>query len=161
MNKKIDTDLLSGMSLIRSFTSIALTIRAKKNIRVRQPLQSFSIAHDGPEPKYWNELKEILKEEINVKEIIFKKGKGPDGHSFELSITPELKEEGILRDLIREIQAARKKEGLKPKDKAAAALDLPKEIFEVAEKNEESLMKETNLKSVKISEAVAIKISLK
>ena len=76
----------------------------------------------------------------------------------DLAITPELKEEGILRDLIREIQAARKKAGLKPKDKVAAQISLPKEILEAAKKYEKDLMKETNLKSSQFSESSSTKI---
>jgi len=34
-----------------------------------------------------------------------------------IEITPQLKEEGMIRDFIREIQELRKKAGLKPRDK--------------------------------------------
>ncbi|QQG42590.1 MAG: class I tRNA ligase family protein [Candidatus Giovannonibacteria bacterium] len=161
-NKKIDTDLLSGMSFVRSFASTALTKRAEENIRVRQPLQRFSIKYDGKAPKYWDELVKILKDEINVKEVVLEKGRGQDAPPFELDlkITPELREEGILRDLIREIQAARKAAGLKPKDKVAAQISLPRETLEIAKKHEKDLIKETNLKSLQFSESQETKISL-
>ena len=102
----------------------------------------------------------LIKDEVNVKEIVFNITL-KDEVRLDTNIIPELREEGILRDLIREIQAARKKAGLKPKDKAAAQISLPKEILEVAKKHEKDLMKETNLKSIKFSEYSEIKILLK
>ena len=164
LGKKIgDTEkrTLENMWIVRQYVNFALKLRQMHNVKVRQPLQLLTIS--DKHKLLGNAYLELLKEEINVKEIKFAKA-SPNAlinASLDTMITPALKEEGILRDLIREIQSARKKEGLKPKDKAAAALDLPKEIFEVAEKNEEALMKETNLKSIQISESFQTKILLK
>ena len=47
------------------------------------------------------------------------------------------------------------------KGETVGTVELPKEIFETAKKYEKVLAKETNLESVKISEAGAVKISLK
>lgn len=62
----ISEDLNRDMELAANFVSLGLALRAKKNIRVRQPLASLTITHDLSD--YY---KEIIKNELNVKEIIF------------------------------------------------------------------------------------------
>ena len=158
------------MQEARRIVSLALEARAKAGIKVRQPLALLKIRstkHASPvslgeagEIRNNIELINLIKEEINIKNIEFD-AKLKDEIWLDTTITPELREEGILRDLIREIQAARKTAGLKPKDKVTAQISLPKEILEVAKKHEKDLMKETNLKSIKFSEFPSTKISLK
>ena len=58
---------------------------------------------------------ELIRDEINVKEIIFDDGIANDVE-LDLNITRELKEEGMVRDLIRAIQELRKNNNLKPAD---------------------------------------------
>ncbi len=61
------------------------------------------------------EILELIKGEVNVKNIIFDKSL-PEEIVLDTVISEELKEEGILRDLIRQIQDIRKKEGRKPSE---------------------------------------------
>ncbi len=105
VNKKnIDAQVLDGMQLVRNIVSEALQLRAKAGVKVRQPLASLKIKST----KLENELSELIKEELNVKEVIFDKNiKNELELDFEL--TEELKEEGMLRDFIRSIQEERKK----------------------------------------------------
>lgn len=152
--KELDTkqkELLIDMESTRKIVGLALEARAKAGIRVRQPLARLETKNLT--------LSIFIKEEVNVKEVVVN-AKLADEIKLDITITPELKEEGILRDLIREIQAKRKIAGLKPQDKVSATLELPGEISEVAKKHEKVLMKETNLKFIKISEAQTTKISL-
>ncbi|MBI2023491.1 class I tRNA ligase family protein [Candidatus Giovannonibacteria bacterium] len=155
INRKIDAELIGTMGLVKTYAAIALKMRSEKNIRVRQPLKRFSIKHSGEAPKYWNELKDILKDEINVKEVILEKNKSQDESPCELdiNITPELRDEGMLRDFIREIQAERKKAGLTPKDKVNITLEADEEISRIVRKNMAAILKEVSAKdiSVKIS----------
>ncbi len=147
-----DKKLLNEMENTRRIVGLALEARAKAGIRVRQPLAKLEIKNPA--------LAVFVKEEVNVKDVVIN-AKLADEIKLDTAITSELREEGILRDLIREIQAARKIAGLKPKDKVIAKLELPKEILEVAEKYEKDLLRETNLKSIQISESPATKIMLK
>ena len=132
LNKKlIDKNLLDSMAEIRKIASLALEARAKAGIKVRQPLASLTIKRQVTSNKYNKELLDILKDEINVKEIIFDpKINPPDGGEVELDtkITPELKAEGQLRELTRIIQDLRKEAGYLPKDKIYLWLEMPKEI---------------------------------
>ena len=153
--KKLDEKqkiLLKDMEVTRKIVGLALEARAKAGIRVRQPLAKL-------ETKSLT-LAIFVRDEVNVKDVIVNT-KLPEDVRLDTKITPELKEEGILRDLIREIQAARKTAGLKPKDKVAAQISLPKEILEVAQRREKDLIKETNLKFLQFSESTQIKIILK
>ena len=147
-----------NMQKVRRIVSLALEARAKVGIKVRQPLGLLKLN------KKFSSLSAdyllLIKDEVNIKNIEFD-AKLKDEIWLDTTITPELREEGILRDLVREIQAARKMAGLQPKDKAAAQISLPKEILEVAKKHKKDLIKETNLKFLQFSESSATKILLK
>ncbi len=158
-NLKVKSDqLLKSMDLVRSAVAAALEARQTAGIKVRQPLALLKLN------KLYSSLStdhlSLIKEEVNIKEIVFENSLEGDV-KLDTKITPDLKEEGILRDLIREIQSARKISGLTPKDKVSAILELPKEILEISKKHEKVLAKETNLKSIQFSESLATKISLK
>ena len=152
-------ETLANMTEVRRIVGLALEARQKAGIKVRQPLSKIEIKNKKLASADKNFL-ELLKEEVNVKNVIFNASL-EDEVRLDINITSELREEGILRDLLREIQSARKTAGLKPKDKVFASLELPREIFEVAKKYEKVLMKETNLKFIKFSESQTQKISLK
>ena len=58
---------------------------------------------------------QLIKEELNVKEV--KLSEGELGVDLDTEITPELKLEGLSRELIRKLNNLRKKEGLTIQDK--------------------------------------------
>ena len=66
----IDTALENRINKARNITSLALSLRKKEQIKVRQPLQTLMIAVNGPEEK--SEIEKIqaqLRSEVNVKSI--------------------------------------------------------------------------------------------
>ncbi|MFA6274369.1 MAG: DUF5915 domain-containing protein, partial [Candidatus Paceibacterota bacterium] len=65
---------------------------------------------------------EIVKEEMNVKEIKLTEGKELKVE-IDTNITPELKEEGNYRELVRSIQDMRKKAGLTPSDSISISFE--------------------------------------
>ena len=145
--KKIDKKLLEAMAEVRRLASLALAEREKAGIKVRQPLAKLSIKNKELRIKGNEELLEILKDEVNVKEIKFDpKIKGE--LELDTQITPELKNEGILRDLARAIQGLRHDAKYQPKDKIILLLELPKELLAVAEGFEADLKKMVNAKQV-------------
>ena len=99
------------METARDIASKTLELRAKAGIKVRQPLAKIKIKSE--KLKGYKELLELIKKEINVKEIIFDKNIKEE-MEIDATITDGLKEEGALRELIRQMQDIRKKEGLKP-----------------------------------------------
>ena len=67
---KINIDLEEKMQLAQKISSMALSLRKKEGIRVRQPLQKILIPVLNEKVKlYINSMKEIILSEINVKNI--------------------------------------------------------------------------------------------
>ncbi len=121
----VDTELVAIMSVIRSYATMGLKKRSEQNIKVRQPLQSFWIKHSGNAPKYWDECAPLLMDELNVKEVILKSGQDQDDSAadFDWNVTPALKQEGDVRELMRTIQDVRKSQGLNPHDRITLGID--------------------------------------
>jgi isoleucyl-tRNA synthetase len=138
-----DKDLIRLMNEAREVTTNALSLRQKFNIKVRQPLNSLKINQEGLEIQNYPQLLDIIKEEINVKNIIFDNSlKEP--MELDTNITPELKEEGDLRELVRQIQEIRKALKLTPQDRIALNFFTDnEEIKEFLTKKSEIIQKET------------------
>lgn len=104
--KLIDEKLNEEMKQIRIIISEALQLRANAGIKVRQPLSKLQITNYELRDKLIN----IVREEVNVKEIKLIKG---ENFNIELNteISEELKLEGQAREIIRHIQEMRKKAG--------------------------------------------------
>ena len=73
----IDQDLEARMEMAQTITSMTLALRRKVNIKVRQPLQQIMIPAVSEEQKQHIEaVKELIKTEVNVKDLIFVEGQG-------------------------------------------------------------------------------------
>ena len=93
-----EVNILENMKETRHVVSLGLETRAKSGMKVRQPLLSLKVKSKTLEGK--EDFLELIRDEINVKEIIFDDGIANDVE-LDLNITRELKEEGMVRDLIR------------------------------------------------------------
>lgn len=113
--KKDEPELFGDMREVRELVSLALEARQNASIKVRQPLSKLTVNSSRLLNK--NDLLGLMKDELNVKEVIVQTG-SEERVVLDTEITPELKEEGEVRDLMREIQDLRKKAGLSPQDKA-------------------------------------------
>ena len=103
-----DQSVLASMVSVRQAVNDGLAERAKAGIKVRQPLASATISSPNSISK---DLEQIIAEELNTKKIVVKSA---DELSVVLdtNITQSLKNEGLSRDIIRNIQQARKDSGL-------------------------------------------------
>jgi len=105
--KVLDKELLKQMVLIRKICELGHAARKEAKIRVRQPLQSIKVK-TKTKIKLSDELVQLIKDELNVKNIEFTKGKDELLVEFDKKITPKLQAEGEDRELIRQIQELRK-----------------------------------------------------
>ena len=143
--KLIDKRLEEKMEKVRNITSLALAERQKARIKVRQPLSELQI--NETQLKDEVELLELIKEEVNVKKISF-----GEKVKLDTTITPELKEEGILREIIRHIQEMRKELRLKPRDKISVGYFGEEAISKILEKNKQNFLKEARVFDLKEQE---------
>ena len=73
----IDSDLEIRMGMAQKITSMVLALRRKVNIKVRQPLQTIMIpAVDDEQKNHIEAVKDLIKNEVNVKELRFVEGSG-------------------------------------------------------------------------------------
>lgn len=147
-----DDGFMEAMRCARDMASAVLAQRAQAQIKVRQPLATLFVKKlpvcTGPRKLlYQNGIIEILKDEINVKDIVEKKDLSPD---FELDthITPELKSEGLLRELVRTVQDLRQNAGYVPKDKITVWISGSKNIELLAIQHTQNLVGEIGAREI-------------
>ena len=108
--KKIDSKLESEFDIVFEIVEKGLAERDKIGIGLKWPL-SRAICGLQKRFKLRKELLEIVKRQINIKEIKLKESE-QISVSLDTTMTPELEAEGYAREFVRNVQVARKKEGL-------------------------------------------------
>lgn len=103
----VDQLVLDEMTTVRDYVNQALSLRAKEKVKIRQPLASVTVPSLGK----FVSFEDVLAEELNVKKVV----QGEE-LTLDFTITPELKREGLMREIIRHVQAARKDAGLNVDD---------------------------------------------
>ncbi len=146
----LQKNLVEKMSEARKITSFGLEARMRANIKVRQPLASLKIRSTKSEIRNNLGMQDLIKEEVNVKEIIFDDSIENEAE-IDTNITEELKEEGMLRDLVRAVQDLRKKSGLKTGEQAVLYVQTEMEGESLIRTIENSLKKATNMSEIKFS----------
>jgi len=129
----IDEAVLTQMAKTREVITAGLAERMKKTeteaqIKVRQPLAKLVYAGERLDDFY----EQIIMEEVNVKAV-----EHGEALMLDKTLTPELLEEGKIRELIRFVQSARKKAELNVDDRIKLMVSM-----EVPETYREMLMNE-------------------
>lgn len=132
--------LLEEMEEVRKVVSVGLELRLKQGIKVRQPLNSVVV------PEKLKPYTSLIKDELNVKKVLF--GKEID---LNTKITSELKNEGIVRELIRNIQDLRKKAGLVPQQKIGLVVETDGGGEKLIKQFEAEIKKGTNATAIEFS----------
>jgi len=141
--KEIDLQLEKEMEKVRELSSLGLMERAKAGIKVRQPLLKLKIKNEKLKIK--KELLNLIKEELNVKEIVFD-SKIKKEVELDTKITPQLQEEGIIREVIRQIQDMRKKAKFSPQDRIFVRfLGGTDYLNSILDKNKDLIIKEAKI----------------
>ncbi|MDB5224702.1 MAG: Isoleucyl-tRNA synthetase, isoleucyl-tRNA synthetase [Candidatus Adlerbacteria bacterium] len=143
----IDETLVSDMVLVRELSSRALQLREKAGVKIRQPLATLT-AKALPSDE---SLHALIADEANVKQVVLDANLA-DEAELDTVLTPELKEEGTLRDLVRMVQDLRKKEGLTISDRPTLSVATDKDGSAFVERNKHALMEETGLSSVNVED---------
>ncbi len=111
--KLIDNKLEDGFEIVLDVIEKGLAERDKIKIGLKWPLAKAVVKVDG---KLGEDLLEIVKNQLNVKDVEINMGK-KIVVSLDTKMTPELEAEGYAREISRKVQAARKKAGFVKSDK--------------------------------------------
>ena len=126
---EIDNSMLRDMNALRTAVNDGLSKRASEGIKVRQPLASVklvnTISQDTP-AEVAQFLIDIAKDELNVKSVEIVADSESESAQpsvvYDLTITPELKREGLMREIVRHVQSARKQADLQIDDRIVLSI---------------------------------------
>ncbi len=175
-NKKvINKEMERGMEIVKGVVETANAIRQENSIKLRWPLNEVMIECDDNIAQF----SEIIKNMCNVKAVRFGKAeplrdaKGVirvkefsyGKVKLDVALTDELKEEAMLREIIRKVQDMRKKAGLVVRDRIVLKIEGASEIkdFDMKIKDEvgaEKVLHENNEGETMVFENRQIRIEI-
>jgi isoleucyl-tRNA synthetase len=162
--------VLIEMAWVRAVINEGLSQRAAAGIKVRQPLSKITVGiPGGNRTGDYEKYTDIFLEELNVKQIQFndmaktydERMSKPTGETaamavsqpfaitLDIAISPELKQEGLMREVVRHVQNTRKQAGLDVDDRIHLA-------FETEDKDLKALFENQSLTDVLLQETLAI-----
>lgn len=149
---RVNELVVSDMETVRDYVNQALAIRAKERVKIRQPLASVAVPSLG---EFVN-FEDILIEELNVKKVV--QGKEL---VLDLVITPDLRREGLMREVVRHVQAARKSAGLNVDDRIRLSLVATDELAEAISEHAPAIQTETLATDIAVEGTFSYKTDVK
>lgn len=153
-----DEELEEQMGLVRDLASLAHSIRKKEEIRTRQPLSELQV--DVGTKELSEDLLWILADELNVEDVLIvdsvsenwsQATKNDLTVALKTKVTPELKEKGLKREVVRRVQYLRKKASLTPADQIRVRCQTDsQEISDLISNNSEWIAEETIATDVEV-----------
>ncbi|MEW6063307.1 MAG: isoleucine--tRNA ligase [Nanoarchaeota archaeon] len=156
IKKEVENNMLYAKNIIQKI----LSERNSKQIGVRWPLSEVTILTKNN--SIFNAVKNLetlIKKQVNCKKLILKKQATKEELEISLNtrLTPELEQEGYTRELMRKIQALRKKEGLKKENLIEAAIISSYDLS----KFKDEIKNRVNAKSLDFEKKRAYKLNFK
>ncbi len=124
-HKLVDKKVLEQMDLVRKIVEAAHALRAKAGLKVRQPLASATVESGSQLDKHYFY---IVADELNVLKVdIVDKIGAQNGWviaeldnfkvALDTNLNQDLKDQGVIREIVRSINSLRKDAGLSPSDR--------------------------------------------
>lgn len=154
---EIDQELLMEMDLLREVASLGLNIREQAELKLRQPLSKAYASVKDPR------LMDLLAAELNVKQIEYADSDKalPEGVDLEvrsqdkayvaldLNLDSQLVSEGLVNEVVRNLQVARKKAGFEVGDKVTVNYDsTDDELLDLFATHQDQIMERVGAKDL-------------
>lgn len=163
MNMNDRKTTLDLMRAVRDISSLGLEARSRAKINVRQPLATLTVTSSAADAVLHDRLSKaeslvaLIKDEVNVRAVAWKVGDAvistPTTVTLDTNLTPELKEEGVYRELVRVVQDLRKKEGLTVSDRVSLVVSTDEKGRALVEKFKKELSDVAGLKEITFGDA--------
>lgn len=163
--------LLNEMELVRTIGELGQSLRTTHGLKVRQPLAKlevqFSYTEDAEGAYLAPWMQQIIAAELNVEEVAdvpklsvsesIQTAADSSGNiqiGLETKLTPELAERGLVREVIRAIQALRKQQGFQQGDEITVIYSTEsEELVALISKYEEEIKTSVSATDLSLGEA--------
>ena len=161
--KRIDNELEAQMEVVREIYQSVLAARQEAGIKLRWPVRSIAIKTDSGEVKRAvNTFNLVLKRACNCRHVSVAEGEpefnyvktefGKGAVFIDVTRDREIIEEAFVRELVRKIQDARKKLGLKVEQLVEICVECDKEHEEIIRKHFDVIKREVGAENVMLNQ---------
>ena len=127
----IDEKLEEKMDLVRDLISLGRNVREENKVKVRQPISE--VVLDGKTKKVLNDLVDLIKEELNVKEVVFEDDLSKYMNYF---VKPNFKEVGKvfgsnIKEFANKLESLSTEDILKLENNETVSMDIAGTTYDV------------------------------